>query len=107
MSTPKTEASSAHIEVTPNPAMAGQEVTITGHCGAAGELRSIFTPNGKPFVGPVQIVNPDPTGFEATATIDENVGAGAGSVYLDCGSHYGETRLVTQPSSCQASGLMT
>lgn len=85
------------IEVTPNPAHPGEKVTITGHCGSAGPVRSISTPNGLPFDGPVRITDPNPRGFRAEARIDERVGAGGGPVYVDCGSDYGETKLVTQP----------
>lgn len=85
------------IDVVPNPAHPGDEVTITGQCGGAGEVKSIFTPNGKPFAGAAQIVNPNPNGFVARAKIDERIGSGAGPVYVDCGSDYGETMLVIQP----------
>lgn len=85
------------IEVNPNPAHPGEKVTITGHCDSAGPVRAIFTPNGKPFDGPVRVTDRNPRGFRAEAQIDERIGAGAIPVYVDCGSDYGETKLVTQP----------
>lgn len=85
------------IEVSPNPAHSGEQVTITGHCGSAGPAQAIFTANGKPFDGPVRIVDQNSQGFRAEARIEEGIGAGGSPVYVDCGSAQGETTLVTQP----------
>ncbi|MCX2733480.1 hypothetical protein OOZ19_24825 [Saccharopolyspora sp. NFXS83] len=87
----------AVVNVSPNPTSErGQEVTLTGHCGGGKELRGFISGmGGKPVLENIEIVNSDPNGFEAKATLREEVGNGVGPVFVDCGDEVGVTLLVT------------
>ncbi|GAB2686362.1 hypothetical protein GCM10027271_56290 [Saccharopolyspora gloriosae] len=87
----------AVVNVSPNPTTErGQEVTLTGHCGGGKELRGFISEvGGKPVLENIEIVDSDPNGFEAKATLREEIGNGVGPVFVDCGDELGVTLLVT------------
>jgi hypothetical protein len=87
----------AVVEVTPNPAKRGEEVTITGDCGGGTGLKNVV--GGSPehqVLRDVRIVDAGPGRFEAKATLSETVGYGVGPVMVDCGGEAGVTLLVTR-----------
>jgi hypothetical protein len=87
----------AVVQVTPNPTTErGQQIEITGHCGGGDGLRAVlggFPDN--PILTDIQIIDPDPEGFRATARLVDTVGNGVGPVFVDCGTQLGVTLLVT------------
>ncbi|MEV0704107.1 hypothetical protein AB0I53_40160 [Saccharopolyspora sp. NPDC050389] len=87
----------AQVQVSPNPAWRGQEVTITGNCGGGTNLKRILSGFGpdKPVLEDIRIVADDPEGFVAKARLTETVGNGVGPVFVDCGGEVGVTLLVT------------
>jgi hypothetical protein len=95
----------AQVQISPNPAtVSGGQVTITGHCGGGTHLKAIISDLGRdePVLENVCIVNDDPEGFEATATVSRKIGHGIGPIFVDCGGQLGVTLLVTHmsPSEC-------
>jgi hypothetical protein len=87
----------AVVQVSPNPtAERGEEVTITGHCGGGKKLNAVLSGfDGKPVLENVRIINDDPNGFAAKATLARGLGNGVGPVFVDCGGEAGVTLLVT------------
>lgn len=89
----------ATVQVSPNPVVKrGQEVTITGNCGGGSNLRAVV--GGSPennILENLRILDDDPNGFLAKATVAERVGAGVGPVLVDCGDEAGVVLLVTRP----------
>ncbi|TDD05126.1 hypothetical protein E1292_17890 [Nonomuraea deserti] len=87
----------AVVHVSPNPTTErGQEVTITGHCGGGKKLKAVLSGfNGKPALENIRIIEDDPRGFKAKATLVRTIGNGVGPVFVDCGGEVGVTLLVT------------
>jgi hypothetical protein len=87
----------AVVQVSPNPTTKrGEEVTITGHCGGGKKLNAVLSGfGGKPVLENVRILNDDPNGFVAKATLSPTIGNGVGPVFVDCGGEAGVTLLVT------------
>ncbi|MET8990187.1 hypothetical protein ABZW49_32460 [Nonomuraea wenchangensis] len=88
----------AVVQVSPNPTTRrGQEVTITGHCGGGKGLKAVLAGLDRkhPVLRDVRIVEDDPKGFVAKATLAPTIGNGVGPVLVDCGGEAGVTLLVT------------
>ncbi|MGA5759417.1 hypothetical protein [Nonomuraea bangladeshensis] len=88
----------AVVRVSPNPTTRrGQEVTITGHCGGGEGLKAVLAGLDRkhPVLRNVRIVEDDPKGFVAKATLASTIGNGVGPVFVDCGGEAGVTLLVT------------
>ncbi|MEU4547172.1 hypothetical protein [Nonomuraea dietziae] len=88
----------AVVQVAPNPtAKRGQEVTITGHCGGGKGLKAVLAGLDRqhPVLQNIRIIEDDPKGFVAKATLAPKVGNGVGPVFVDCGGEAGVTLLVT------------
>jgi hypothetical protein len=88
----------AVVRVSPNPTTRrGQEVTITGHCGGGEGLKAVLAGLDRkhPVLRNIRIVEDDPKGFVAKATLAPNIGNGVGPVFVDCGGEAGVTLLVT------------
>ncbi|MEV4549120.1 hypothetical protein [Nonomuraea wenchangensis] len=88
----------AVVRVSPNPTTRrGQEVTITGHCGGGEGLKAVLAGLDRkhPVLRNVRIIQDDPKGFVAKATLAPRVGNGVGPVFVDCGGEAGVTLLVT------------
>jgi hypothetical protein len=88
----------AVVQVSPNPtARRGQEVTITGHCGGGEKLKAVFggLDMKRPLLENIRIIDSDPKGFVAKATLRRTAGNGVGPVFVDCGGEAGVTLLVT------------
>jgi hypothetical protein len=97
-STEPPKGARAQVQVSPNPtAQRGEEVTITGNCGGGTGLKAVLSGayGGVPALENVRILNADPNGFVAKATVAQNVGNGVGPVFVDCGGEAGVTLLVT------------
>ncbi|OUC99062.1 hypothetical protein [Streptosporangium minutum] len=87
----------AVVQVSPNPtARRGEEVTITGHCGGGKKLNAVFSGfSGRPVLKNIRIIDDNPDGFVAKATLSREIGNGVGPVFVDCGGEAGVTLLVT------------
>ncbi|MER5424836.1 hypothetical protein [Streptosporangium roseum] len=87
----------AVVQVSPNPtAKRGEEVTITGHCGGGRKLNAVLSGfSGRPVLKNIRIIDDNPDGFVAKATLSREIGNGVGPVFVDCGSEAGVTLLVT------------
>ncbi|MEV0627683.1 hypothetical protein [Nonomuraea wenchangensis] len=88
----------AVVRVSPNPTTRrGQEVTITGHCGGGEGLKAVLAGLDRkhPVLRNVRIIQDDPKGFVAKATLAPRIGNGVGPVFVDCGGEAGVTLLVT------------
>ncbi|WP_031163041.1 hypothetical protein [Streptosporangium roseum] len=87
----------AVVQVSPNPtAKRGEEVTITGHCGGGKKLNAVLSGfGGKPVLKNIRIIDDNPDGFVAKATLSREIGNGVGPVFVDCGGEAGVTLLVT------------
>ncbi|MEU4514552.1 hypothetical protein AB0G05_34060 [Nonomuraea wenchangensis] len=88
----------AVVRVSPNPTTRrGQEVTITGHCGGGAGLKAVLAGLDRkhPVLRNVRVVEDDPQGFVAKATLAPGIGNGVGPVLVDCGGEAGVTLLVT------------
>ncbi|MEU7984165.1 hypothetical protein AB0B56_04785 [Streptosporangium canum] len=87
----------AVVRVSPNPtAKRGEEVTITGHCGGGRKLNAVLSGfGGRPVLKNVRIIDDNPDGFVAKATLSHEIGNGVGPVFVDCGGEAGVTLLVT------------
>ncbi|MFI6535646.1 hypothetical protein ACIBHY_24590 [Nonomuraea sp. NPDC050547] len=88
----------AVVRVGPNPTTKrGQEVTITGHCGGGKGLRAVFAgiDRKRPVLENIRIIDDNPQGFVAKATLRATIGNGVGPVFVDCGGEAGVTLLVT------------
>ncbi|MEV0418715.1 hypothetical protein [Streptosporangium canum] len=87
----------AVVRVSPNPtARRGEEVTITGHCGGGRKLNAVLSGfGGRPVLKNVRIIDDNPDGFVAKATLSREIGNGVGPVFVDCGGEAGVTLLVT------------
>ncbi|MER7364043.1 hypothetical protein [Nonomuraea wenchangensis] len=88
----------AVVRVSPNPTTRrGQEVTITGHCGGGEGLKAVLAGLDRkhPVLRNVRIIQDDPKGFVAKATLAPGIGNGVGPVFVDCGGEAGVTLLVT------------
>jgi hypothetical protein len=94
---PPPDGARATVAVAPNPTTErGQQVVITGSCGGGSGLREViggFPEN--PTLVDVEIVDPGPDRFVASARLAEFVGNGVGPVFVDCGGQAGVTLLVT------------
>ncbi|OZM71644.1 hypothetical protein CFN78_19175 [Amycolatopsis antarctica] len=88
----------AVVEISPNPAQRGEEITITGHCGGGSGLKAVRSgiSGGPEFLENIRIVSEGPERFEARATVSGNIGNGVGTVAVDCGGQAGVTLLVTR-----------
>ncbi|MBB4683071.1 hypothetical protein [Amycolatopsis jiangsuensis] len=87
----------ATVEVTPNPAAPGEEITITGTCAdGTGLKRVVGNSPERPSLEDVTIVDPGPEKFTATAKVSDKLGYGVGPVLVDCGGEAGVTLLVTR-----------
>ncbi|MFB9203436.1 hypothetical protein ACFFV7_19760 [Nonomuraea spiralis] len=87
----------AVVQVSPNPTVKqGQEVTITGNCGGGEKLRAVVAEmGGRSVLRNIRILEDNPKGFVAKATLDPKIGNGVGPVFVDCGGEAGVTLLVT------------
>ncbi len=88
----------AVVQVSPNPTTRrGQEVTITGHCGGGKGLKAVLAgvDRKNPVLKDIRIIDDNPKGFVAKATLSPKVGNGVGPVFVDCGGEAGVTLLVT------------
>ncbi|MEV4184446.1 hypothetical protein AB0J28_23770 [Streptosporangium canum] len=87
----------AVVQVSPNPtARRGEEVTITGHCGGGEKLNAVLSGfGGRPVLKNIRILDDNPDGFVAKATLSREIGNGVGPVFVDCGGEAGVTLLVT------------
>lgn len=88
----------AVVQVSPNPTTRrGQEVTITGHCGGGKGLKAVLggIDRERPTLQNIRIIDDNPKGFVAKATLARNIGNGVGPVFVDCGGEVGVTLLVT------------
>ncbi|MFD8528470.1 hypothetical protein ACFV0L_13755 [Streptosporangium canum] len=87
----------AVVQVSPNPtAKRGEEVTITGHCGGGRKLNAVLSGfGGRPVLKNVRIIDDNPDGFVAKATLSREIGNGVGPVFVDCGGEAGVILLVT------------
>ncbi|MEV5558515.1 hypothetical protein AB0L44_33080 [Nonomuraea wenchangensis] len=88
----------AVVRVSPNPTIRrGQEVTITGHCGGGEGLKAVLAGLDRkhPVLRNVRVIEDDPQGFVAKATLAPRIGNGVGPVFVDCGGEAGVTLLVT------------
>ncbi|MGW4471099.1 hypothetical protein ACWENQ_15635 [Nonomuraea sp. NPDC004354] len=88
----------AVVQVSPNPTTKrGQEVTITGHCGGGKGLKAVLAGLDRehPVLQNIRIVEDNPKGFVAKATLAPKIGSGVGPVFVDCGGEAGVTLLVT------------
>jgi hypothetical protein len=88
----------AVVQVSPNPTTKrGQEVTITGHCGGGKGLKAVLggIDRERPMLQNIRIIDDNPKGFVAKATLAPNIGNGVGPVFVDCGGEAGVTLLVT------------
>jgi hypothetical protein len=88
----------AVVQVSPNPTTErGQEVTITGHCGGGKGLKAVLAgiDRKRPVLENIRIIDSDPKGFVAKATLSPRIGNGVGPVFVDCGGEAGVTLLVT------------
>ncbi|NBE95642.1 hypothetical protein FE391_18105 [Nonomuraea sp. KC401] len=88
----------AVVRVSPNPTTKrGQEVTITGHCGGGEGLKAVLAglDSKHPVLRNIRIVEDNPKGFVAKATLAPKIGNGVGPVFVDCGGEAGVTLLVT------------
>ncbi|KAA9374623.1 hypothetical protein F5972_30780 [Microbispora cellulosiformans] len=88
----------AVVQVSPNPTTRrSQEVTITGHCGGGKGLKAVIAGLDRehPVLRNIRIVEDDPKGFMAKATLAPRIGNGVGPVLVDCGGEAGVTLLVT------------
>ncbi|MEV8632923.1 hypothetical protein AB0395_14825 [Streptosporangium sp. NPDC051023] len=86
----------AVVQLSPNPAKAGQEVTITGNCGGGKKLSAVASGYGSvTALENVQILNDDPNGFVAKGTVSSEIGGGVGPVFVDCDGEAGVALLVT------------
>ncbi|MEV4243068.1 hypothetical protein AB0J63_06610 [Streptosporangium canum] len=87
----------AVVQVSPNPtAKRGEEVTITGHCGGGKKLNAVLSGfGGRPVLKNIRIIDDNPDGFVAKATLSREIGNGVGPVFVDCGGEAGVTLLVT------------
>ncbi|MEO3805246.1 hypothetical protein [Nonomuraea sp. B1E8] len=88
----------AVVRVSPNPTTKrGQEVTITGHCGGGKGLKAVLAGLDRkhPVLQNIRIVEDNPKGFVAKATLAPKIGNGVGPVFVDCGGEAGVTLLVT------------
>ncbi|WP_433225098.1 hypothetical protein [Microtetraspora malaysiensis] len=88
----------AVVQVSPNPTTKrGQEVTITGHCGGGKGLKAVLAGIDRehPVLENIRIVEDNPKGFVAKATLAPKIGNGVGPVLVDCGGEAGVTLLVT------------
>ncbi|MFI9556115.1 hypothetical protein [Nonomuraea endophytica] len=88
----------AVVQVGPNPTTKrGQEVTITGHCGGGKGLRAVIAgiDRKRPVLENIRIIDDNPRGFVAKATLRATIGNGVGPVFVDCGGEAGVTLLVT------------
>jgi hypothetical protein len=88
----------AVVQVSPNPTTKrGQEVTITGHCGGGKGLKAVFggIDREHPVFQNIRIIDDNPKGFVAKATLSPKIGNGVGPVFVDCGGEAGVTLLVT------------
>lgn len=88
----------AVVQVSPNPTTKqGQEVTITGHCGGGKGLKAVLAGLDRehPVLQNIRIIEDNPKGFVAKATLAPKIGNGVGPVFVDCGGEAGVTLLVT------------
>ncbi|ACZ85146.1 hypothetical protein [Streptosporangium roseum] len=87
----------AVVQVSPNPTVKrGEEVTITGHCGGGKKLNAVLSGfSGRPVLKNIRIIDDNPDGFVAKATLSREIGNGVGPVFVDCGGEAGVTLLVT------------
>lgn len=88
----------AVVQVSPNPTTRrGQELTITGHCGGGKGLKAVLggIDREHPMLRNVRIIDDNPRGFVAKATLAPHIGNGVGPIFVDCGGEAGVTLLVT------------
>ncbi|WP_431900577.1 hypothetical protein [Nonomuraea sp. bgisy101] len=88
----------AVVQVSPNPTTKRrQEVTITGHCGGGKGLKAVLAGLDRehPVLENIRIIEDNPQGFVAKATLAPTIGNGVGPVFVDCGGEAGVTLLVT------------
>jgi hypothetical protein len=88
----------AVVQVSPNPTTKrGQEVTITGHCGGGKGLEAVLAGLDRkhPVLENIRIIEDDPKGFVAKATLAPTIGNGVGPVFVACGGEAGVSLLVT------------
>ncbi|HUR05362.1 MAG TPA: hypothetical protein VM347_22660 [Nonomuraea sp.] len=87
----------AVVQVSPNPTTKrGQEVTITGNCGGGKKLQAVVAGmGGRAVLRNIRILEDNPKGFVAKATLDSKIGNGVGPIFVDCGGEAGVTLLVT------------
>ncbi|MER6171175.1 hypothetical protein [Streptosporangium sp. NPDC001681] len=104
----------AVVQISPNPAKPGEELTITGHCGGGEKLKEVFDTSKlgeakpilkkeiKPLLKNIRIIDDNPKGFTAKATLTTEIGNGVGPVFVECGGKGGHeagvTLLLTQVS---------
>lgn len=88
----------AVVQVSPNPTTKrGQEVTITGRCGGGKGLKAVLAGLDRehPVLQNIRMIDDNPKGFVAKATLAREIGNGVGPVFVDCGGEAGVTLLVT------------
>ncbi|MEV0382045.1 hypothetical protein [Nonomuraea sp. NPDC050643] len=86
----------AVVQVSPNPTTKrGEEITITGHCTDGKRLRAVVGGVRKEILRNVRIIDDNPKGFVAKATLDPKLGNGVGPIMVDCDGEAGVTLLVT------------
>ncbi|NUW32324.1 hypothetical protein HTZ77_12895 [Nonomuraea sp. SMC257] len=87
----------AVVQVSPNPTTRrGQEITITGNCGGGQKLKEVI--GGviqRPTLTNIRIIDDNPEGFVAKATLARQIGYGVGPIMVSCGDEMGVTLLVT------------
>ncbi|NUW43926.1 hypothetical protein [Nonomuraea rhodomycinica] len=87
----------AVVQVSPNPTTRrGQEITITGDCGGGEKLKAVIGGlTQRPILTNIRIIDDNPKGFVAKATLSREIGNGVGPIMVDCGGEAGVTLLVT------------
>ncbi|GAA2299786.1 hypothetical protein GCM10010149_55960 [Nonomuraea roseoviolacea subsp. roseoviolacea] len=87
----------AVVQVSPNPTTRrGQEITITGNCGGGQKLKEVIGGvTQRPVLTNIRIIDDNPEGFVAKATLAREVGNGVGPIMVSCGDEMGVTLLVT------------
>ncbi|GAA3579940.1 hypothetical protein GCM10022222_75920 [Amycolatopsis ultiminotia] len=85
----------ATVQVSPNPAYRGDEVTITGNCAGGTGLKRVASLPNVPALVDIKIVDPGPEKFVAKARVSDKIGNGVGPVMVDCGGEAGVTLLIT------------